>query len=202
MVSMSSFYDLYVTAGATNIWDMEPRKIIRSTQRVREFIAYTRDHLPDVSERPMIPDKKVQFWMMSCGTDTTHPNKKKKRYPATHSRLPGLMAKRLNKAIDDTMTLNMWCVEFRDEDDHLVSLVFDCIIAAWLYYIADIKGHPLATANCCNLVLKYMLMNQQEFVKAFHNRVYSFSSGTKLSIVSKRLSEWIDKLDADPVSRL
>jgi len=121
--------------------------------------------------------------------------KKKKRYPAKHSRMPGLMGKRINKAIDDAMALNLWCVTFKDAKGNRISLVYDCIVAAWLYYIADLKGHPLANSNCCQLILKYLLTNQDDFVKSFHNRVYSFSSGTKFAIVCKKLSDWIDKMD-------
>ena len=175
---------------------MEPRKIIRSRARVMEFIAYGRDHLPDVSERPAIEDEKVQFWLMSKGSDLHHSSRKKRRtrLPATHSRMPGLMAKRINKSMDDTMALNLWCVTFKDDEGHRVSLVYDCIVSAWLHYIADMKGHPLATSNCCQLILKYLLMNQDDFVKAFHNRVYAFSSGTKFTMVTKNLSDWIDTM--------
>lgn len=195
VVTSMSLFPLY---HAGNILDMEPRQIIRCPARIREFIAALRDNLPDVSERPEIPPEKVQFWMMPKETNYSHSTRKKKnkkRYPATHSRLPGLMAKRINKAIDDTMALNMWCVTFKDPaDDKRVTIVFDCIICAWLHYIADMKGHPLATANCCELVLKYLLMNQDDFVKAFHNRVYSFSSGTKFAEVAQKLMDWIQKM--------
>ena len=198
--SIKLFFYLYVTFHCTLchagcILDMEPRKIIRSTKRVHDFVAALRDTLPDVSERPDIPPGSVQFWLMSSESNLHHSTRKKtskKRYPAKHSRLPGLMAKRINKAIDDTMALNMWCVSFKDPDDgKRVTLVYDCIVCAWLHYIADMKGHPLSTSNCCQLVLKYLLMNQDDFVKAFHNRVYSFSSATKFSTVALKLMEWI-----------
>ena len=52
------------------------------------------------------------------------------------------------------------------------------------------EGSPIAA---CQLVLKYMLMNRRAFVKAFHNRVYFFSSGTKFMQVSTTLSKWIEK---------
>ena len=160
-----------------------------------------------MSERPTIPDEAVQFWLMEGKSSNLHHGsrkKTKKRYPAKHSRMPGLMGKRINRAIDDTMAMNFWCVTFKDDEGTRVSLVYDCIVAAWLYYIANQRGHPLSTSNCCQLILKYILTNQDDFVKAFHNRVYSFSSGTKFAIVSKDLSDWIDKMDEirkkDPVS--
>ena len=123
--------------GEPAIYAMEPRHIIRSNERIQEFLTYYRVNLPDVSDRPDIPDEKVQFWKMTAGGHHTRPRKKKKRFAATHSKLPGLMAKRLNKSIDQTIARNMWCVTFRDEENHLVSLVFDCVIAVWLFYISS-----------------------------------------------------------------
>ena len=55
------------------------------------------------------------------------------------------------------------------------------------------KGHPTPEMNSCQLLLKYMLMNRNSFIKAFHNRVYSFSSGSKFEIVVGPLHDWIDE---------
>ena len=48
--------------------------------------------------------------------------------------------------------------------------------------------------NACQLVLKYLMLNRSQFVKAFHNRVYSFSSGTKFTTVCVPLFKWRDDL--------
>ena len=55
------------------------------------------------------------------------------------------------------------------------------------------KGHLLASSNACQLVLKYMLLNRDLFVKAWHNRVYSFSSGTKFGQAASELKLWFDE---------
>ena len=47
--------------------------------------------------------------------------------------------------------------------------------------------------NACQLVLKYMLMNKKTFTKAYHDRLYYFSSGSKFMEVSGRLNKWMDE---------
>ena len=45
-------------------------------------------------------------------------------------------------------------------------------------------------------------MNQDDFVKAFHNRVYAFSSGTQFSVVSSELQEWVKKYSRKGLTNL
>ena len=51
-------------------------------------------------------------------------------------------------------------------------------------------------ANSSQLVLQYMLVNRQLFVKAYHNRVYSYSSGSKFAEVAYPLTQWKEQLEA------
>jgi len=51
-------------------------------------------------------------------------------------------------------------------------------------------------SNACQMVLKYLLMNRDNFIKALHNRVYAYSSGTKFKLVCEELVEWITKKEA------
>lgn len=51
-------------------------------------------------------------------------------------------------------------------------------------------------ANSSQLVLKYILANRDVFVKSYHNRVYSYSSGTKFVEVSHPLTKWLDQLES------
>ena len=55
------------------------------------------------------------------------------------------------------------------------------------------RGHPAADSNACQLVLKYMLVNKKLFTKAYHDRMYYYSSGTKFNMVTGELSQWMDK---------
>ena len=52
-------------------------------------------------------------------------------------------------------------------------------------------------ANSSQLVLQYMLVNRQLFVKAYHNRVYSYSSGSKFTEVAYPLTQWKEQLEAE-----
>ena len=63
-------------------------------------------------------------------------SKRRKRYPAAHSRLKGLRGQSLNEAIDYAIASNKWCVSFKDEDGVMVNLVDDCIVCVWLKYIS------------------------------------------------------------------
>ena len=64
-----------------------------------------------------------------------------------------------------------------------------------LYVTLRQKGHPLASSNACQLLLKYILLNRNSFIKAYHNRVYSYSSGTKFLEVTDKLERWMGGVD-------
>ena len=51
-------------------------------------------------------------------------------------------------------------------------------------------------ANSSQLVLQYMLVKRNVFVKAFHNRVYAYSSGSKFSEVTYPLQQWMEQLES------
>ena len=45
-------------------------------------------------------------------------------------------------------------------------------------------------SNACQLVLKYMLIKKTIFVKAYHDRLYFYSSGTKFGMIVGPLQDW------------
>ena len=49
--------------------------------------------------------------------------------------------------------------------------------------------------NSSQLVLEYMFVNRPVFVKAYHNRVYAYSSGSKFAEVTYPLEQWIEQLE-------
>jgi hypothetical protein len=181
---------VYVVAGY--VPGMEPREVVRKgTIAIEQFIDNAVENLPDISERPEIALKATRFWMMDDKGDINP----KKRFPKPHSRLPGLRGQHVNASIDFAIALNKWPVAFKDDDDTTINLVSECICAVWLDYIAKLKGHPLPESNSCQLVLKYMLLNQEQFVKAYHDRMYFFSSGTKFAAVSGPINAWMKLQD-------
>ena len=112
------------------------------------------------------------------------------------------------------------CVTFKDQDGVMVNLVDQCIVCTWLHYIAHMvrtlrhchtrshthththslshthtqRGRPMPDSNACQMVLKYMLMNRADFIKAYHDREYYYSSGTKFAECIGALQAWVDKL--------
>ena len=52
------------------------------------------------------------------------------------------------------------------------------------------RGRPMPESNACQLVLKYMLINQTIFVKSYHDRMYFYSSGTKFGLIVGPLQDW------------
>ena len=63
-------------------------------------------------------------------------------------------------------------------------------------HLAYQRGRPMPDANSSRLVLEYMLVNRPVFVKAYHNRVYSYSSGSKFSEVAYPLQQWMEQLES------
>ena len=55
------------------------------------------------------------------------------------------------------------------------------------------RGRPMPESNACQLVLKYMLLNQNTFIKAYHDRMYFYSSGTKFGMIVGPLQQWQHK---------
>ena len=49
--------------------------------------------------------------------------------------------------------------------------------------------------NACQLVLKYLLMNKTLFSKAYHDRLYYFSSGSKFMVIAGKLQDWMIEQD-------
>ena len=177
---------------AVDVTQMEPRVVLRKGRLIiLKFVDHHVDNLPDISERPVIPLKATRFWMMD-DKGVIDPNK---RHRKPHSRLPGMSGQATNKAIDFAISLNGWPVTFKDDDDVTINLVDRCIIMVWLSYIGQLKGHPMAESNSCQLILKYMLLNRDALVKAYHDRMYYYSSGTKFIVESVQLFEWIKKMD-------
>ena len=48
-------------------------------------------------------------------------------------------------------------------------------------------------SNACQMILKYFLMNRELFIKAYHNRVYAYSSGSKFKEVCGDVAAWVEK---------
>lgn len=135
---------------------MDPRKVVRDKALRAQFVTYWNDHHPDVSDRPEIPPAKIQYWMMQQSG-----KKRKKRYPRPHALMKGMQGAPFNKSLDFGISLNEWCVSFRDnEDDSIVNLVDRCVITVWMHYISQMVRGAKYTDTCysqfCMLLMRYI----------------------------------------------
>ena len=185
---------------------------------IQKFIDHYVNNLPDISDRPEINPESIQWWMKPPeGADVAAWKRKrgKTRFPAPHSRLKGMRGKPTNTAIDKTIASGKWCVTFRDEDENTwINLVDDCIVQVWLLYIMKLvrlrlysyvilsmcvrhtctqRGRPMSHSNRCQVILKYMLLNKTVFCKAYHDRMYFFSSGSKFADIAGPIKNWMEQ---------
>ena len=71
--------------------------------------------------------------------------------------------------------------------------IFCLRCSMWKFHRRCLQSfHPRPETNACQLILKYLLMNEQTFSKAYHDRLYYFSSGTKFSAVCVPLKKWME----------
>ena len=114
--------------------------------------------------------------MMEEGKPSGRKGKRRKRFPATHSRLKGLRGQTLNEAIDYTIASNKWCVSFKDDDGVLVNLVDDCIVCAWLKYISK-----MVSKICLQFAIVYVTtFSRLRYIRKNNIRSYMYMSTSTL----------------------
>ena len=79
----------------------------------------------------------------------------------------------------------------------MVDLVPEFICCMWLGYVAKMRGHPAPSAKSAQTVLKYLLINDSDVVKAWRNRIYRYSSGTLFAKTTVELQDYLHDLN-DP----
>ena len=83
---------------------------------------------------------------------------------------------------------------FRDDNSILTDLVPEFLVVAWVRYVSQMAGHPLLTSNAAIKVLVYFSVNEDHFLKGYHNRIYAFSSGSIFLSVSEKLEQWMHQV--------
>ena len=61
-------------------------------------------------------------------------------------------------------------------------------------------GHPMLESNAAQNVLKYIMVNEDAFVKGAHNRIYPYSSGSIFNNICTALEVWSTAVEAGPDS--
>jgi hypothetical protein len=122
-----STYVCFADGEDVPIAQMEPRRVVQSADNLERFITYWLDHLPDLSDMPIIGPSQLMFWKKRNKSD-------RKR---AHPKLGGLAAKWFNIAIDYGCEHNKWPVIFTDDDGDKNDLVMEFIVVVWVRYVSQ-----------------------------------------------------------------
>ena len=108
------------------IQDVEPRSIVANPQLLEKAIDYFTENVPDISDKPDIPDEAMCIW-------TKH---KRKSRLKPHSVMAGACGTYLNSSYDFAIANNMWPVVFRGPGGVQMDLVVECMVATWIKYVS------------------------------------------------------------------
>ena len=104
--------------------DMQPRRICLENQLVDRHVDYWLNHLPDLSDLPVIQHTQLQFWLKQKKRDKTK----------AHRFLKGLKASWTNASVDFAISQNKWPVIFTDAEGDTVDLVDEFVLIFWVSY--------------------------------------------------------------------
>ena len=112
---------------------IRPSAAVRDPEVFETFVDYWLDHLPDLTDCPVIRAEDLCFWRKSV---KGHRKDRRK----AHCLLPGLNAQKMNESIDFAISKNIWPVEFYTDKDTssetLHELVSKFAVAVWVFYCA------------------------------------------------------------------
>ena len=168
---------------ALSVSQMEPRTIINDESLIEKHVDFWSNNMPDISDKPLIEPEQLQFWLKQKRRDRKKP----------HTILKGVCGKWLNMAIDFAISKNKWGVQFVNDAGDKVDLVPELMVTVWLRYSSLMAGKPLLHSNACQVILKYFMVHDKHFLKAYHNRVYFYSSGSHFSAACSELDNWFNK---------
>jgi len=103
----------------------------------------------------------------------------------------GLCAKWCNESVDFAISHNKWAVQFVQDDGAKVNLINEFAVTMWLRYITLMRTKPDATMNSAQLVLKYLLLNEKNLVRAWRQRIYRYSSGSTFTDITDDLHYYL-----------
>jgi hypothetical protein len=108
---------------------MEPRSIVNDrVLQERVIDHYTKvKNIPDVSDKPTIPDENMGLWQKQ---------KTKSRLKA-HSLMRGVCGKWLNNSYDYAIANNKWPVRFKDRAGVTIDLVMEFTVTVWTKYVSQ-----------------------------------------------------------------
>ena len=106
----------------------QPREICKDPSLISTHIDYWLNHMPDMSDAPVIRHADLKFW-------SRQQRSKKKDTTKAHRFLKGLKASWVNASVDFVLSLNKWPVIFVDSDGDTVDLTVEVILVFWVSYL-------------------------------------------------------------------
>ena len=124
-----STYDVSVCAQFVGpIEEVEPRTIIADRSLLERAVEHFVEgkNMPDISDKPTIPDEDMCLWL----------KQKKKSRLKPHSTLKGVCGTWLNAAYDFALENNTWPVVFKDHRGETCDLVSEGTVVVWIKYVS------------------------------------------------------------------
>ena len=92
---------------------------------IDKHVEYWLDHMPDMSDLPVVRHGDLQFWTKQKRKDRTK----------AHRFLKGLKASWTNASVDFVISQNKWPVIFTNTDGKVVDLVDEVVLIFWVSYV-------------------------------------------------------------------
>ena len=92
---------------------------------IDKHVEYWLDHMPDMSDLPVVRHGDLQFWTKQKRKDNTK----------AHRFLKGLKASWTNASVDFVISQNKWPVIFTNTDGKVVDLVDEVVLIFWVSYV-------------------------------------------------------------------
>ena len=190
------------------VYMMPPKYVLTDEQKLEEYVAYHKDHLPDTSHFPTHNPAHTHFWKLGKPNRIGRKRKGSKTRAKSHSILTGLHCTNVNESLDYCIQNNKWCVRFMWEDK-AYDLIEDFTVRFWVKYTSKMvcmlvscvlilsstvsyhlqTGHPLGTQKSAQLVLEYLVCNPKLIANAWRGKLYRFSSGSLFKQICTPLTE-------------
>ena len=173
---------------------MAPKQVIKgSRDEVDVWVeAIVTTHLPDITDYPTITDEMLGFYKKQ--------NKHDRHAP--HYLFGGLCAQWANMSADFAIAHGKHPVKIKGKDGKETNLCPEFASTFWVRYSSLMRGKPALSSNACQLVLKYLLLNEEKLAKTWRNRLYFYSSGSVFADLGGDLVQWLDNNEPESAAWL
>ena len=127
---------------------MLPRRICADPKLIDQHVNHWLNHMPDMTDLPVIAHALLQFWTKQQKKDRTK----------AHRDLKGLKASWVNASTDFGISQNRWPVIFEDGEGLTVDLVDEYVLIFWVSYVRHMvrRGLLISLVYC---LISYLSVN-------------------------------------------